>query len=438
MHFVVQYIHMSSENYLHKTHTKDFAALNHPSLTVLQKRFQDASNNFSYKTPFHFVSFLEDRNIQDNLTSLKKEKDSPQLTIVFVIGIGGANLGAKAILDAFPKYEGTRTFVFLDTLYEGEEDELRALAQKITDKNQCLMILISKSGKTIETLANAKLLTNVLEERLGNIHDRIVVVTGAESPLHVWAKHEHITHITIPESLTERYGLFSPVTMLPLLFSHISLEDFLRGGKDALQVFLQSSKGQVPESFLSACRLDHYIKPQEATILDFFFFSKQLESVGKWYRQLFAESLGKSETSLGQPFTRSVTPTVSVGTTDLHSSLQLYLGQPHNRISWFFEMISERNNSIGTSDALKKLLPKLDQETPEHVLQVIYESIIEEYNKKGIPLLETKFSSISEYDLGFQMMNAMLTTVSLAQLWNINAFDQPHVEGYKTQVRALL
>lgn len=410
----------------------------HMPFEALQKRILDVQFDFSYKTPLHFLSYLEDQSLRDSYQVLKNKKDTPELKTVFVLGIGGANLGAQAIIDAFPKHESARSFVFLDTLYEGEEDEIRSITQSFKDPNEFLIIVISKSGKTIETVVNAKLLLSILEERFSTVKERIIVVTSKESPLHMWAHHHSITTSTIPQALTERFGLFSPVVIVPLLFSNLSLDDLYDGAKKALHDFTQVKKNTAPHVVRVATALDKRISNNIPTIIDFFFFNKNLEQVGKWSRQLFAESLGKSQTSLGQAFQKSITPTVSVGTTDLHSMLQLYLSQPEHRIAWFFNVESDHTNTIGDAKILHEILPKLSEETPEFILKVIYDSVIQTYTEHQLPYIESTLESVSEFDLGFHMMNEMLVVIILSELWNVNPYDQPHVEGYKFLIRKAL
>jgi glucose-6-phosphate isomerase len=118
--------------------------------------------------------------------------------------------------------------------------------------------------------------------------------------------------------------------------------------------------------------------------------------------------------------------------------LQLYLSQPEHRIAWFFNVESDHTNTIGDAKILHEILPKLSEETPEFILKVIYDSVIQTYTEHQLPYIESTLESVSEFDLGFHMMNEMLVVIILSELWNVNPYDQPHVEGYKSLIRKAL
>ncbi len=425
-------IAMRSLSTQHAKVSQQILAMYKHSFDSLRAKLTDALHDHSYKTPFSFLSPLTDKSLLDTLRSLYLQKNTPVLKKIFVVGIGGANLGAKAIIDTLPKTTSRPEFIFLDTLYEGESDELISMILDIETLDQCLVLIISKSGKTLETLSGAQLIISILERKLGSITERLVAVTAESSPLYVWANACNISTIALPQVISDRYSVFTSIGVLPLLFAGFDIDEFYAGALEALQSNLPMTIGP---SFQAACALYANNPKNVHGILDLFFFSEKLETLGKWGRQLIAESLGKESTITGFPLNRSLTPTVSIGTTDLHSMLQLYLAQPQERITWFTTLTSEGTHPIGLPIKLKAILPTIDTESPEHILKIIYEQISKIYQTQGIPYLHTKLDDQSPKDFGYYMMSTILVTLGLAQLWQIDPWNQPNVEEYKDAVR---
>lgn len=426
---------MRSLSVIHSKVSPEALAYNREKFGPLRARLKDAKTDLSYKGPFSFVSYLNDKKLIEGLSRLKEEKESPALKIVFVIGIGGANLGSKAVIDSLPKTSGSRTFVFLDTLYAGEEKDLKSIAGDLSSKDEFVILVISKSGRTLETLSNAQLLVKTLENKFGPLRERMVVISAFGSTLSHWARLEKVSYIETPADLTDRYAIFSPIGIFPLLFANISVEKLYEGALEALNSNLETSIGT---AFQAACVLDFHTPKDKYTIVDLFYFGKQLETLGKWFRQLLAESVSKEETLDGDRLKRSVTPMVSVGTTDLHSMLQLYLSSPDERLTWFTTIGTDSKSQIGVSNDLNAFLPNISAKSPEHIVSVIYDSVTSVYKKRGVPYIETKLDTIDEYNLGFYMMTSILTTLGLATLWNVDAFNQPNVEEYKERTRQVL
>ena len=135
--------------------------------------------------------------------------------------------------------------------------------------------------------------------------------------------------------------------------------------------------------------------------MDFFIFNSELEDLGKWCRQLIAESLS------------TLTPTVSMGPTDLHSMLELYLGGPKNRFTIFIKSQREIDNSVNES---------------------AYENVVKAYGEANLPFEKYEMQEINEHELGKFMALMMAITLELARLLGVDPYDQPAVEEYKKSI----
>ena len=135
--------------------------------------------------------------------------------------------------------------------------------------------------------------------------------------------------------------------------------------------------------------------------MDIFIFNSELEDLGKWVRQLVAESLA------------TLTPTVSLGPVDLHSMLELYLEKPNSRFTLFIKSEKEIAGSVNAKS---------------------YENIVAEYEKRGLPFYKYEMAEINEYELGKFMAFMMEVVIASAKLLGVDPYDQPEVERYKHQI----
>lgn len=408
----------------------------HGYMQELSKTLDD----FSYSKPESFISYISDKNTHSQINEVVHNLTSGKnIGTVFVVGIGGANLASKAIYDACIGYQDdvldvSRKMVFLDTIDSSITEPILGRIQEIHSKDDFVVTIISKSGKTIETLANAEFLLSKLESRFGNITDRVVVVTEDGSPLAQDAEQKGINTFLLPHSLSDRFSAFSPTTLIPLACFGFLIEDFLQGASSMMGHLLAPDKNPSLETASSL----HFYYSKGFLIYDLFFFSPRLETLGKWQRQLVAESIGKEKTNSGKEVRIGFTPMVSIGTTDLHSNLQLTLGGTRERITSFVSVKNKSEDVIGDAESVDLATDSITGVSPQVISHAILASVQESYAKDSLPYFDIVLSEISLKSIGAYMIFSMLQTVYLAKLFDVNAFDQPHVEEYKLRAREIL
>jgi glucose-6-phosphate isomerase len=190
-------------------------------------------------------------------------------------------------------------------------------------------------------------------------------------------------------------------------------------------------------ALLSAATIFYHQKKGK-NINDTFIFHPELESVGKWYRQLMGESLGKEHDLQGNVIHAGVTPTVSVGSTDLHSVGQLYLGGPRDKITTFV-YTEDTTQTVRIPDTLEfPLVEGISGKNDSDIMKAICEGTKIAYKNQGLPFMEVILEKISEKELGAFLQFKMIEMMYLGQLLNVNAFDQPHVELYKVETKRIL
>lgn len=380
-------------------------------------------NESSINLPF------DEKNIE-KILRLKKKLVSKNLKYIIDIGIGGSNLGTKAVYDAlfgyFETIEPNRhpKIVFLDTNDPEYISKLtKFIAWELDSPDEILINTISKSGSTAETLAN----TEILLGKFPKLINRLVITTDYDSKLDKSAKKDSIQTLHIPSVVGGRFSVFSAVGLFPLAAAGVDILDLLRGAmlarKYSIHDKLEKNAAAVSAIFLYRNLLKGF------SINDTFLFSPQLESLGKWYRQLMGESIGKNSTG--------ITPTVSIGSTDLHSMGQLYLGGPKDK-SFTFVKVNHNERPKTPQDSTLNVPDMIEGKTANKIMSAIYDGTTTAFKQKGIPFVEVIFEDLQEREIAQFMQFKMIEMMYLGKLLGVNTFNQPNVEEYKKITKKLL
>jgi len=395
-----------------------------------------------YSTPPHALQLPADAHIMEEVAIAAKRYSSPHLKYVLVIGIGGSYLGTKAVYDALVggEYGGSaqRTkLLFLETFSpQALENVNRILATEVHSSNELLINLISKSGTTTEPIANFQLLYGDLSKRFSDIATRVVCTTDVGSALWIEGARLGFGLLSVPTHVGGRYSVFSSVGLFPLLLAGVDVDGFREGGKDMLQAVLSLDEKKnyavrSAQEMFSALSLG-------CSMFNIFHFNPELESLGKWERQLIAESIGKEKDLSGKVVYAGITPIVSIGSSDLHSMVQLYLGGPRDKFTMFVRAEVPTDPRIDPRGVCGTLVEGTTGKTSSEIMEAILSGVMHAYEKHHLPFSEARLPEISNYSIGLYMEWRMATVIYLAKLMNVNAFDQPNVEDYKKKTRELL
>lgn len=398
----------------------------------------------SYDFPESSINLPFDGDVLKDALRIKDEKVSKNLKYIILIGIGGSNLGAKAVYDALYGYfdilesERFPKIIFIDT--NDAEFLLKLedfLNSKIKKPEEVIINLISKSGGTIESSVNFEIIYNILKNKFTDIDERIVITSDFKSKLWNVAEIKNFAILKIPEKVGGRFSVFSTVGIFPLCAVGIDIEKFIDGAKEIRDRCIKEEVLENP-AILSA--VITFLNYKEGKIInDNFFFHSELESLGKWYRQLLAESIGKDKDINNKKVNAGITPTVSIGSTDLHSMAQLYLSGPKDKFTTF--LWSQGNNSdlkISAELSLPGLVKNIENKSITNIMESILLGVETSYKKKKLPFVEIILPEIFAYTLGQFMQFKMMETMFLGNLFNVNTFNQPNVDDYKKEIEQLL
>ncbi|MEJ5277082.1 MAG: glucose-6-phosphate isomerase, partial [Thermogemmata sp.] len=354
---------------------------------------------------------------------------------VVVLGIGGSYLGAKALIDALchsyhnempaqlrlnrPRiyFEGNN--VDNDTLHELIELLDNTLVDPDIPEERWALIVISKSGGTLETAAAFRVLWRELARCYGpksELLRRLVVpVTGPKGKLREWFQAEGYGEeeiLTIPDDIGGRYSIFTPVGLLPAAVVGLDVRALLQGAAAMTKRFLEESFERNP--VLQFAAVNHLMTEQLGKpIRVLAVWSRKLEALGWWYDQLLAESLGKQG--------RGATPITVVNTRDLHSRGQQHQEGSRDKLINNLVVKTPRHPPVilGMAEHNEDDLNQFSRKGYPDLLEAAYAGTMQAYWEAARPTADILLPTLNEYTLGqvFQML--MLATVVEGRLMKI-------------------
>jgi glucose-6-phosphate isomerase len=371
--------------------------------------------------------------------SLPLESGIPEISsvlmdasILVIIGIGWSNLGTLAVLDALHMgYTSEKALISLDTVDTYDiESSIDDLTMTLEAGEDIILCVISKSGSTAETIGIFELLYSELAvDYPGQVH--IVTISDAGSKLDTLSKSEWWHSYNLPKNVGGRYSVLSDVWLFPLLWMGVDIDALRSGARQAL-TDLSEQTDRHPAAIVSSTLANGYA--QWRNIFEHFFFAKNLENLGKWYRQLLAESIGKigkNGKSVG------ITPTTSIGTTDLHSVAQLDLAHTGDRTLALVSLTWVSRLEVPEAP-FPDLVEHIRGKSFSDIMEWARHGLIEALKTKDVSYFTYTLKSDDAYDLGYFLETKMLEVILLGHLFDVNPFDQPNVEDYKVGMKEYL
>lgn len=375
--------------------------------------------------PEYSLVHAQNPAVHDQIADLVKQFKG--IRHLIVVGIGGSNLGLEAVHSVLG--EQKVTLHTLDTVSAVELQQLIDSLSAVTSVKKLAVCVISKSGNTAETLVNAGVLLDILQQKYKDaIYQQTIFIGNPGTDFMKTGKRMKVNTVPMPEIVGGRYSVSTEVGLVPLALLGHDVDAFMAGILDATHTEFESVVAE------NAVRLNHYMG-KGFRHYNFFAFEKRLEKVGAWYRQLMAESLGKEFDENKKPVTKGFVPTISTPV-ELHSVGQLYMSGFTGVYTDFVTFDDEENNFHIPNKGISKQYGKFDM---QEVATALYGGVMAAYNERALPYRSTIFEDVNlAYSVGLFMGMRMLETMYIAQLMNVNAFNQPNVELYKKKTRSIL
>ena len=422
-----------SENKIQKTADSLLPYIKHLQLVADKAGYADVESTINLPT---------DKKMLQEIIAMAKQKATPKLKYFIDIAIGASDLGAKAWYDAFWGFydllqpERFPKTIFLETPDEELLTKTIRLLTSLKSKEEFLINAVSKSGGTPETVVNLEVILDALKKRFGDVNDRLIISAGTDTPMFKLAKEKKLPLLEMVKNVGGRYSVFSSQGLLAAAVTGLDMQALCQGAVAMRQKCLDKNLLKNPAALSASIIFQHYQSGKN--ISDTFIFLPQLETLGKWYRQLMGESVGKEYDLAGKKVRQGITPTISIGSTDLHSVGQLYLGGPRNRISTFVWGENKKYEATIPQEMEFPVLDAVAGKSTHTFIRAVIEGVKIAYQKQQLPYMEVVLDTVSEYSIGEFMQFKMIEMMYLGKLMNVNAFDQPNVELYKKETRRIL
>ena len=352
-----------------------------------------------------------------------------------VLGIGGSALGNIALQTALndPYYnlkeearDGCPRLFVPDNV---DPTRLKSLLEEL-DLEKTIFNVISKSGTTAETMSEFLTARSAVAKAVGeeNIGEHFIATTSSDSgKLIKIAEKEGFKTFFIPDNVGGRFSVLTPVGLVSAAFTGVDIEELLAGANYMKEICSTDNLWENP-AYLNA--ILQYLADQDGKPMSVMMpYSHVLKDFSDWYRQLWAESLGKKLDQEGKTVHVGPTPIKAVGATDQHSQVQLYMEGPHDKVITFLE-VENFKEELEIAPGYENIsgVSYLGGHTFNELITVEKKATELALTKNNRLNCTLKFPEVNEFTVGQFIYLFELQTAFSGELYNINAFNQPGVE----------
>ena len=416
--------------------------INKKELEELSLSIKEIHQNIQKKKQDNVLGFMQlpYKKIEARQIKSFADEHSTKFDNFVVIGIGGSALGNIALHQALshPFYNllsserrrGKPRIFVLDNVDPIFTEGLL----NILNLDRTLFNIISKSGNTAEALANFFIFKEALQDKIGDKYSQHIIITTDEEKGFLREKEGEkvFSSFTVPRNVGGRFSVLSSVGLVSAAFAGVDIEALLNGAEFMDQICNEAEVWKNPAYMYAAIQFLMYKKAKRINVV--MPYSHNLKDIADWFRQLWAESLGKKLNNKGEVINIGPTPVKALGVTDQHSQLQLYMEGPYDKIITFLS-VSEFNfqmkipgfyNHYLGNHTLNELLKSEEKATLLALTQ----------NKR--PNCTLVLPKICAYTLGQLIYLLEMATVCLGELFDIDPLNQPGVELGKELTYALM
>jgi glucose-6-phosphate isomerase len=357
-----------------------------------------------------------------------------RFAVVLVVGIGGSDLGTRAVHRAlnhqfYNQRQKPQLYFVADTT---DPEPLLEVLDSI-DLQQTAVVMVSKSGNTVEQAATFLVLLDRLRLVVGDgVAEHIVAITDPTTgTLRELVNQEGYASLPVPPAVGGRFSFLSAVGLLPLAVTGVPIRELLHGARDVLEHqqedALRYASGQI--AAYQAGQVMHVMMP----------YTYGLREFGFWFRQLWAESLGKAVAVSGTEIHVGPTPIAALGPTDQHSQVQLYREGPADKTFTFVTCEHGRRDlSVPHDIPDHPALAYLRGRSFKDILNAEQAGTAAALEEVGRPVAHIQIERLDAYHVGALVMFFELATAYAGVMLDINPYDQPGVERGKQITRERL
>ena len=348
---------------------------------------------------------------------------------VIVIGIGGSYIGVKAAIDMVLSNNTKMKMHFIHNIHP---NFITAKIKEL-EKQKFAIVVISKSGTTLEPAVGFRIFRKLLEAKVGQERapKLIVAITDPEKgTLHNYARAKGYTLFPIPNNIGGRYSTLTAVGIFPMILAGIDPIRLLKGAIKATDD-LSNSNLRTNSAYLYAAYRHYFYATKKIQIENFITYDPFLTMIGCQWQQLFGESEGKQK--------RAMYPTYSLFTTDLHALGQYLQEGTRNFIETTLFIENPKDDIKLKIDDNNDGLKYLNQKTLDFINKQAFKGTVVAHSGDGkVNNLIISLTKSDEYHYGYLFIWLAHAAMMSAYLLKVNPFDQPGVESYKKNMFALL
>lgn len=384
--------------------------------------------------PFAFMTLPEIKFQFDEMRTLADKAAAMDIKNLVILGIGGSSLGTQTIFEALlhPLHNmeerfrnGKPRYFILDNI---DPHKMAAIVETIIpDIDRTFLVVISKSGETPETISQFMLFNELMRRSAGYRH-RIVLITDKEKGLlNRIAEKEGYPTLNLPDGVGGRFSVLTPVGLFPSALMGLDIKR-LSAGAAGMAAHTVRYDGEENMAFVLAAIL--YLMDRAGKKIHVVMpYCERLGGFADWFRQLEAESLGKK--GLGP------TPTKSMGVTDQHSQLQLYVEGPKDKCVILFYSATQEVPIPASFDYLEDV-QYLANKDMKSLFHAEFQGTRLSLTEAGTPNISLALDEVSDYNLGALFYLFEMVTAIMGHLLGVNTFDQPGVEQGKIYTKAMM
>jgi glucose-6-phosphate isomerase len=340
---------------------------------------------------------------------------------IVLLGIGGSSLGPKMLVDTLSENANIEVTI----LENIDPYEINKLSQRLP-LSSTLFLVVTKSGGTPETMAQFLYFRERLNMAGLEPQKHMVFTTDpVDGILRSIATKENYQSFPVPTNVGGRFSVLSSVGLVIASLVGVDIYELLEGAGNVTSSIHQDEVSACLPYLYAQTQFELYNKGKIISVL--MPYSTRLKTLGLWYSQLIAESIGKN------PLV-GITPVASLGTTDQHSLLQLFKEGPKDKLITFVE-IADHQTTVEIPSNSYPELAYLNGHSFNNLIQAELNGTETSLKNTDISTVKLTLDSITPYSIGELIMFFELSTAFLGEFFEINAFNQPGVEESKILAR---
>ncbi|MFW6035783.1 MAG: glucose-6-phosphate isomerase [Halothermotrichaceae bacterium] len=422
----------------------DEHGLNRKEIDNFRNEIEKAHQNIKNSDLGFMELPYKQQQIVEDITKMAEEARGKYDNFV-VLGIGGSALGniamQTAINDPYYNYNEKERNGYPRLFVPDNVDPERFQSLLNTlDLNRTLFNVISKSGGTAETMSQFLIARQAVIDEVGEdkLADHFIATTSEDSGYLIKiAKKEGFKRFYIPDNVGGRFSVMTPVGLVSAAFCGIDIKALLAG---AAHMDKKCGTENIWENPAYLNGLLQYLAYKNGKPLSVMMpYVHALKDVADWYRQLWAESLGKEVDREGNIVNVGPTPIKALGATDQHSQVQLYMEGPYDKVITFLE-VEKYHTEVKIPEAYSEIqgVSYLGGHTLNELIKTEKNATELALSKRQRMNTTITLPELNEFTLGQLFYMLELQTAFVGELLNINAFNQPGVELGKNYTYGVL